>query len=178
MAFGCHNCPHDAEIARLRKTCLACRRCNGDRVKIGEWTHVSLDAAGDEACAEKILAYVPPDYVPREPSPRSRVDVPDYVLPYLLRIMELFVRLRDKELLLLAAMMRGERLIDIVHRTGLSMQAVHARWKALVERNPVWLSLANGMIGSGRGRKPGKARGSATPRDTSSGRGDDSGGSG
>ena len=182
MAYGCHNCPHDAEIARLRETCLACKRCNGDKVKIGGWTHVSLDAARDESCRARILAETPPDYAPRAPSPRSRVDVPDFVLPYLLRIMEPFARLRDEDSLLVVAMMRGERLIDIVHRTGLSMQAVHARWKSLTKRNPAWLSLANGMIGSGRGRKPGKAKdeakGSATPRNTSSGRGGDSGGGG
>ena len=178
MAFGCHNCPHDAEIARLRETCLACRRCNGDRVKIGEWTHISLDAGKDEACAEKILAHVPPDYVPREPTPRSRVDVPEDVLPYLLRIMELFARLRAKDLILLAAMMRGERLTDYARRTGLTLQAVHSRWQRIVCKNPIWAAVATGMIGSGRGRKPGKAKDSATPRNTSSGRGGDFGGGG
>ena len=182
MAYGCHNCPHDAEIARLRETCLACKRCNGDKVKIGGWTHVSLDAAKDEACAEKILAHVPPDYAPRAQSPRSRVDVPDNLLPYLLRIMEPFARLKDEDVVLLAAMMRGERLIDIVHRTGLSMQTVHARWMRILAKNPTWAAIATGMIGSGRGRKPGKAKDKAkdgaTPRNTSSGRGGDSGGGG
>lgn len=182
MAFGCHNCPHDAEIARLRETCLACKRCNGDMVKIGEWTRVSLDAGKDEACAEKILAHVPPDYAPRAPSPRSRVDVPDFVLPYLLRIMEPFARLRAKDLILLASMMRGERLVDIARRTGLTLQAVHSRWQRILCKNPIWAAVATGMIGSGRGRKPGKAKDeakdSATPRNTSSGRGGDSGGGG
>jgi len=182
MAYGCHNCPHDAEIARLRETCLACRRCNGDRVKIGEWTRVSLDAGKDEACAEKILAHVPPDYAPREPAPRSRVDVPDCVLPYLLRVMEPFSGLRDKDVLLLVAMMRGERLVDIARRDGLTLQAVHERWQRMLRKNPIWAAVATGMIGSGRGRKPSKAKDeakdSATPRNTSSGRGGDSGGGG
>ena len=182
MAFGCHNCPHDAEIARLRETCLACKRCNGDMVKIGGWTRVSLDAGKDEACAEKILAHVSPDYAPREPAPRSRVDVPDFVLPYLVRIIEPFARLRAKDVLLLAAMMRGERLVDIARRDGLTLQAVHSRWQRIVCKNPIWAAVATGRIGSGRGRKPGKAKDeakdSATPRNTSSGRGDDSGGGG
>jgi hypothetical protein len=178
MAFGCHNCPHDAEIARLRETCLACRRCNGDRVKIGNWTRISIDNAKDETASALILSRTPPDYVPRKPSPRSRVDVPEAVRVYLLRAMEPFARLRDNDVLLVAAMMRGERLVDIARRTGESLQTVHARWKSLLRRVPIWEAIATGMIGSGRGRKPGKAKNGARPRGTSSGRGDDSCGGG
>ena len=161
MSAGCHNCPHDAEIRRLRETCLACKRCGGDKVRLGGWTHVSLDAPRDAACAAKMLSMVPADYVPRSPSPRTRVDVPDDVLPYLLRIIEPVTRLKNEHLLLLAAMMRGERLADIAQRTGLSLQTLHARWKSILRQNPIWRTLATGMIGSGRGRKPRKAAQSA-----------------
>ena len=182
MSAGCHNCPHDAEIARLREVCLACKRCSGDKVTLNGWTHVSLDAARNAACMAKMLSMTSADYMPRSPSPRSRVNVPDDVLPYLVAVIEPVTRLKDEHLLLLAAMLSGERLADIARRTGCRLQTVHARWKSLTKRNPAWLSLANGMIGSGRGRKPGKAKdeakGSATPRNTSSGRGGDSGGGG
>lgn len=177
MAYGCHNCPHDAEIARLRETCLACRRCNGDRVKIGSLSHISLDAASDENCRDRILMHVSVDYAPNA-AMSSIADVPDNVRPYLLRFAELFVRLNAEDVLLLAAMMRGERLVDIARRTGVSLQAVHARWKKIIRLHPIWEAIATGMIGSGRGRKPGKAKNGARPRNTSSGRGGDSGGGG
>ena len=157
MSAGCHICPHDAEIARLREICLSCGRCDGERVRLGGWTHVSLDAARDAACMEKMLSMVPADYMPRSPSPRSRVNVPDDVLPYLVAVIEPVTRLKDEHLLLLAAMLRGERLADIARRTGCKLQTVHARWKSLTKRNPIWRALANGKIGLGVGRKPRKA---------------------
>ena len=122
MSSGCHKCPHDAEIARLREICVKCKRCNGDLLKVGGgWTRVSIDAARDEACASKILSMTPADYAPHIPSARSRVNVPDSVLPYLLRIVEPVTRLNDTDLLLLAAMMKGERITDFARRTGVTL---------------------------------------------------------
>ena len=169
MAYGCHNCPHNAEIERLRKICIRCKRCSGDRVRVGSWTHVSIDAARDEACAEKMLSMTPPDYAPRRQMRLSRVAMPDTVLPYLLRIVEPVKLLNDKDLLLLAAMMRGERLADIARRTGVTLSAVHERWKKILRHNPIWRTLATGMIGSGRGRKP---RPAAQPPNVKTGRAD------
>ena len=153
MAAGCHSCPHGAEIERLRETCLKCKRCDGDFVKLSGLSRVSIDAAGDEACAEKMLSMRSPDYSPGKPSV-SRVDVPKEVLPYLLRIVEPISQLKDKDVLLIVAMLRGERLTDIARRTGRSLQAVHARWKKILRHYPAWKVFATGMIGSGRGRKP------------------------
>ena len=154
MAAGCHKCPHNAEIERLRETCLGCKRCDGDLVRLSGLSRVSIDAAGDEACAEKMLSMRSPDYSPGEPSPRSRVDVPEKLLPYLLRIVEPVSQLKDEDVLLIVAMMRGERLTDIARRTGVTLSAVHQRWKKILRRYPAWKVFATGMIGSGRGRKP------------------------
>lgn len=158
MSFGCHNCSHDAEIARLRDICVKCKRCNGDRVKIGGRTHVSLDAARDENCRALILSRAEPDFRQPTGDEADRVNVPREVLPYLRRLIMEVVDLGDDDILLLAGMMRGERLVDHARRRGVTLQAVYARWKRITTLHPAWLSLANGMIGSGRGRKPGKVR--------------------
>lgn len=165
MSSGCHKCPHDAEIARLREICVKCKRCNGDLLKVGgDWTRVSIDAARDEACASKILSMTPADYAPHIPSARSRVNVPASVLPYLLRIVEPVTRLNDTDLLLLAAMMKGERLTDFARRTGVTLTAVHARWKKILSHDPMWYALATGNIGKGVGRKPKGVQPRGTPK--------------
>ena len=45
-------------------------------------------------------------------------------------------------------------LDEVAKEAGELPQTVHSRWQSLCRREPAFLSLANGMIGSGRGRKP------------------------
>ena len=143
----CHKCPHNAEIRRLRETCIACVRKGGnkcDDVNCGRWHHVSLDAMGGETYGNMSP---PPDYTPRAPSPPSRVRVPAEVLPYLVKAFEPMTRLTDREASLLAAMMRGETQIEIARRTGVTKAVINLRWRNLVRRNPIWIAVANGFTG-------------------------------
>ena len=84
-------------------------------------------------------------------------------LPFVRAAIEPFSALSDVDAAIVCRMLRGERLVDIANAQGLALQTVHVRWKSLIKRNPVWKSLANGKIGSGCGRKPGKAH-KARPR--------------
>lgn len=162
---NCTKCQHAKEIARLRDICLGCA-IGKDGCGLSNSGHcvVSLDAAKDENCRDMILSRVAVDYAPHIPSARSRVNVPDSVLPYLLRIVEHVTRLNDTDLLLLAAMMKGERLTDFARRTGVTLNAVHARWKKILSHNPMWRSLATGKIGKGVGRKPKRTQSRGTPQ--------------
>lgn len=74
----------------------------------------------------------------------------------LLRVIYKFSSLSYDEAGMVCLMMQGRGLQQIANERRQSIQAVHARWKALVKRDPVWESLANCMIGSGRGRKKAK----------------------
>ena len=163
MSCGCHNCPHDAEIAKLRETCLKCTRCNGDHVKVASWSRVSLDAARDDGCRGLILGRTARDYRPRDPTPCNPVNIPDDVYQYLMAVLEPFAGLDNLGAALVCAMLRGETLTEIARREGVTLQAMHSRWKTLLRRNPIWAAIANGMIGSGRGRKPGKTPGLPSP---------------
>jgi len=71
----------------------------------------------------------------------------------LLRIIYKFSSLSYDEAGMVCRMMQGRSLRQIADERRQSIQAVHARWKALVKRDRAWETLATGMIGSGRGRK-------------------------
>ena len=158
MGSGCHRCPHDAEIRRLREACLTCRRCGGDFIKLGSMSHVSLDAARDEKCRHKIELKTAVEYRPPggASAPVYR-NIPPNVVPWLLDAFRAFADLNEGDAALVVLMMKGKRLVDIARDRGFHVQTVHARWKKIVSKNPVWKAIATGMIGSGRGRKPGKA---------------------
>ena len=77
------------------------------------------------------------------------------MLPWLARP---FLRLKKPEdVKLVCSMLRGEWLRDIAKRWGTSIQTIHLRWKRIIKADPAWRSIASGMIGRGRGRKPAKA---------------------
>ena len=156
MAWGCHNCPHRAQIEAARARCLSCTRCNGDRVHIGTMIH--LDAMKDEHAQEIALALSRSHYNPADDTGDSRADVPADVLPFLERALEPFTRLNDSEALLVCAMLRGETITEIARRIGELPQTTHFRWRRLLQKNPVWRVIATGNIGKGQGRKP-KAEG-------------------
>ena len=72
----------------------------------------------------------------------------------LLRVIYMFSSLSYDEAGMVCRMLQGRSLQQIADERGQSIQTVHARWKAITKRNRAWESLANCMIGSGRGRKP------------------------
>lgn len=72
----------------------------------------------------------------------------------LLRLLYMFSSLSYDEAGMVCRMMQGRTIQQIADERGQNIQVVHARWTAITARNPAWKSLANGMIGSGRGRKP------------------------
>ena len=66
----------------------------------------------------------------------------------------MFSALSYDEAGMVCGMLAGRSLQQIAAERRQKIQTVHARWTSICKRNPAWKSLANGMIGSGRGRKP------------------------
>ena len=148
---NCLKCQHAKEIARLRDICLECP-IGKDECGLSNAgrSFVSLDAARDENCRDRMalkgLKREAPQVVESPLNPSEREN--------LLRVLCMFSSLSYDEAGMVCQMMQGRSLQQIANERGQSLQTVHARWKLLTKRNPAWLSLANGMIGSGRGRKP------------------------
>lgn len=148
---NCTKCQHAKEIDRLRKICLGCS-IGKDGCGLSNAGHcfVSLDAAKDENCRDRIAI-------------RGAVrDTPDILQSplnaqereHLLRVIYMFSSLSYDEAGMVVRMMQGRSLQQIADERGQSIQTLHARWKAVIKRDTAWESLANGMIGSGRGCKP------------------------
>ena len=154
---NCAKCRHAKEIERLRKICLGCSigKVNKDgssNCGLSKAGHsvISLDAAKDENCRDRIARHgVQRDVPAVVESPLNPAE-----REHLLRVIYMFSSLSYDEAGMVCRMMQGCSLQQIADERGQSLQTVHARWKSLTKRNPAWLSLANGMIGSGRGRKP------------------------
>ena len=154
---NCIKCQHAKEIDRLRKICLGCSigKVNKDGSSscgLSNDGHcvVSLDAAKDENCRDRIL---------RREADRSAPTILESPLnpaerENLLRVIYMFSSLAYDEAGMVCLMLQGRSLQEIADERQQKIQTVHARWKSIVKRNPAWESLANGMIGSGRGRKP------------------------
>lgn len=162
---NCTKCQHAKEIDRLRDICLGCAiGKDGCGLSNAGRCVVSLDAAKDENCRDLMLSRVAVDYVRRKAGADNLWNVPAAALPYVRAALYPFSALSDSAAALVCRMLRGERLVDIANAQGLTIQTVHARWKSLIRRNPVWKSLANGMIGSGRGRKSKRAQPRGKPQ--------------
>ena len=148
---NCTKCQHAKAIERLRRICLGCAiGKDGCGLSNAGRCVVSLDAARDENCRDRIMQRGTkrdaPALLSSPLNPAEREN--------LLRVIYMFSSLSYDEAGMVCRMMQGCSLQTIAGECGQSLQTVHARWKSLTKRNPAWLSLANGMIGSGRGRKP------------------------
>lgn len=149
---NCAKCRHAKEIERLREICLGCAiGKDGCGLSNAGRCVVSLDAARDANCRDRIAARhgVQRDIPAVVESPLDSGEREN-----LLRVIYMFSSLSYDEAGMVCQMMQGRGLQQISNERGQSIQAVHARWKALVKRDPAWETLANCMIGSGRGRKP------------------------
>ena len=148
---NCAKCRHAKEIERLREICLGCA-IGKDGCGLSKAGHsvISLDAARDENCRDRIARHGVQRDVPAVIESPLNPDEREH----LLRVIYMFSSLSYDEAGMVCRMMQGCSLQMIAGESGQSLQTVHARWKSLTKRNPAWLSLANGMIGSGRGRKP------------------------
>ena len=148
---NCTKCQHAKEIARLRDICLGCA-IGKDGCGLSNSGHcvISLDAAKDENCRDRITtrgAVRDTPAVLQSPlNPQEREN--------LLRVIYMFSSLSYDEAGMVCRMMQGRSLQQIADERGQSIQTMHARWKAITKRDKAWESLANCMIGSGRGRKP------------------------
>ncbi len=148
---NCTKCQHAKAIERLRRICLGCAiGKDGCGLSNAGRCVVSLDAARDENCRDRIMQRGTkrdaPALLSSPLNPAEREN--------LLRVIYMFSSLSYDEAGMVCRMLQGRSLQQIAEERGQSIQQVHARWKAITKRNRAWESLANCMIGSGRGRKP------------------------
>ena len=157
---ACHQCEHqreidklNAETERLRSVCLACKGASKFMPGKG-FSTIYLDG---EECPEKVLAHRTDKLlVPGG----STVDLPEGVEEFLRQLLAEFSMLTDYDAVIVARMLRGQRITDIALDLGKSRASVHACWKRLTTRNPHFKALANGGIGKrGGGRKKGQFTG-------------------
>ena len=160
---NCLKCAHAKAIARLRKKCLACSigqpSCG---LSHGGRSFVSMDSVDNPAL---VLAKggVAADFVlPGEVLADKEDPLPEPVntdlgadeRENLLRVLSKFASLKWDDAGLVCRMLAGKTHEEIARERKVAPQNIHSRWKRVIKKDPVWEALANGMIGSGRGRKP------------------------
>ena len=154
---NCAKCIHAKEIDRLRDICLGCSigKVNKDGssncgLSNAGHSFVSLDAARDANCRDRIARHGVQRDIPAVIESPLNPDEREH----LLRVIYMFSSLSYDEAGMVCRMMGGATIDDVAKEAGELPQTVHSRWQSLCKREPAFLSLANGMIGSGRGRKP------------------------
>ena len=154
---NCCKCSHAKEIARLRDICLNCSIGKAEcGLSHGGVSHVSMDAAADGSLV--LRGRVAPDYVRPGRRDEQRIETPlgpderTNLLKVLVKFAELGADWDDAGLI--CSMLNGKTIDQIARERCVSPQTVHARWTRITTADPTWRSIANGMIGSGRGRKP------------------------
>lgn len=144
----CHSCPHDREIARLRETCAKCQLSD---VAVSGTT--SLDAITDGALETgqlqaKIAAGVSsvatfnPDTLdaPADDSAgRVMPSMPESAEEYVLELLRRFASLTLTDVLVLHGLLRGWGVMRMADVYGESKQAISARVKKAMRRNP-WIA--------------------------------------
>lgn len=148
---NCVKCQYAGEIDRLRQICLRCTIGKAScGLSNGGVSFVSMDAARDGNCRDR-LAW---RGLVRESAEIIQTPLDGEERERLLRVIYMFSSLSYDEAGMVALMMQGRSLQQIADERGQSIQAVHARWKSILKRNPAWRAVANGKINSGCGRKP------------------------
>lgn len=156
---NCCKCAHAGEIARLREICLKCSIGKAEcGLSHGGVSFVSMDAAHDPASV--LRGRVAADYAVPGAREEQKIETPlgDKERQHLLQILTKFAELGANwdDAGLICSMLAGKTLDQLARERGTSPQTLHARWKRIITADPTWKSIANGMIGRGRGRKPGE----------------------
>lgn len=159
---NCYKCAHQREIDALvgeqRRLETICRNCiikeHGCGLSHGGVSFVSSDAAANPELVYR--GRIAPDYV--LPGEKRSVEVLSSPLNgsernNLLLLLRNFAALSYDDAGLICSMLGGKTIDEVARERNISEQALHARWKKLIRDNPVWASLANGLIGKGVGRK-------------------------
>lgn len=147
---NCLKCAHAKEIDRLRKVCLECS-IGGEGCGLSHKgrSHISLDAAASEHNRDEILSRAEVRVSPKvTETPLSADERSRY-----LTILNMFSALSYDEAGLVCSMLGGKTIAEIASERKEAIQTVHARWKSLTRRQPAFVALANGLIGSGCGRR-------------------------
>ncbi len=151
----CHSCPHDREIARLRAICM---RCTLSDVPTNGTT--SLDALTDGAIETgelraKVAADVSavatfnPDGIDEpadDAAGRVLPSMPEGAEEYVLELLRLFASLTLADVLVVHGFMRGWGIVRMADRYGESKQAISARVRNALKRNPWLAELARSRI--------------------------------
>ncbi len=153
----CHSCPHDAEIARLRAICSKCEL--GDKCAVSGT--YSLDNMTDGAIETgelraKIAAGVSmvttfnPDGMDEPPADdaagRAVPSMPESAEEYVLELLRRFAALTLADVLVVHGFLRGWGIVRMADRYGESKQAISARVRSALKRNPWLAELARSRI--------------------------------
>ena len=93
-----------------------------------------------------------PDYAPNEKL-RNREAVSGELRDEILDIIRRFGDIPFGCADIVCGMLAGKTLADMAKESGRSIQALHATWKRVCEKDPIWRAIENGLIGKGVGRK-------------------------
>ena len=143
----CHSCPHDREIARLREVCAKCRLSD---VAVNGTT--SLDAITDDALetgalrvkvaagVSTVTAFNPDelDAPADDAAGRAMPSMPEAAEEYVLELLRRFSSLTLADVLVVHGFLRGWGVMRMAVMYGESKQAISARVKKAIRRNP-WI---------------------------------------
>ena len=151
----CHNCKHNAEIARLRSICTKCRVADGRN-----GGSVSLDAV-IEGTEDGFLKVAPGFSMVTHDDPADKIDgeVPaQSPLPFsqettdaLLRLVHEFAALPPVVAAVLHALLNRRTVVDVAKQFGWSKQRVHFHVKTALRRFPMFAAVyrATRMVPNG-----------------------------
>ena len=145
----CHSCPHDREIARLRAICSKCQL--GDKCAVSGT--FSLDAMTDGALetgnlrakmaadVSSVATFNPDELDAPADDAAGRVvpSMPEEAEEYVLELMRRFAALTLADVLVVHGLLRGWGVMRMADMYGESKQAIFARVKVAMRRNP-WIS--------------------------------------
>lgn len=80
------------------------------------------------------------------PADRSTVNLPEGIAEYLRTLLVDFIYMKDKDLLVCQGLARGETMVDIASRLGVTKVMVWKRFHRLLERHPYLRALASSRM--------------------------------